>query len=156
MAPVELVRLTWPEQQRDERSNTVAGVLAPGLRPVLGIAPHGVVRTLEPLAPQQIVDPRHPQPIASMPRFIPHQQRIEPLLEGTDPRQRLNRAMIVERTLGRPDRLAHNLARQPQIARNRLDRLAARMLAPDPDHCLHHQHPDLATWKTRPLPKPSK
>ena len=28
---------------------------------------------------------------------------------------------------------------------NRLDRLASGMLASDPNHCLHHQHPDLAT-----------
>ncbi|WP_082350278.1 hypothetical protein [Novosphingobium sp. AAP1] len=30
------------------------------------------------------------------------------------------------------------------------------MLAPDPHNCLHNQHPDLATWKTRSLPKPSE
>jgi hypothetical protein len=42
------------------------------------------------------------------------------------------------------------------IPRNRLNWLAARMLTPNPNHCLHHQHPDLATWKTKSLLKPSK
>ena len=67
-------------------------------------------------------------------------------LEWPDLRQRLHRAMIVERAFRRPDRLAHHLAQQPKITRDRLDRLAAGMLAPDPNHCLHHQHPDLAAW----------
>ena len=75
-------------------------VLAPSLRPPTGITPHGVVRALEPLAPQQIVNPRHPQPITPMPRFVLRQQCIEPVLEGSDPQQRLNRAIIVELTLG--------------------------------------------------------
>jgi len=30
--------------------------------------------------------------------------------------------------------------------------LAASALTPDPNHCLPNQHPDLATWKTRPQP----
>ena len=91
-----------------------------------------------------------------MPRFVLRQQCIEPLLRGSNPRQRLNRAMIVERALRRPDRFTHHFARQSQITCNRIDRLASGMLTPDPNHYLHHQHPDLATWKTSPLSKPSK
>ena len=57
--------------------------------------------------------------------------------------------MIVEGTLGRSDRLAHHLARQSKVTRDRLDGLAAGVLAPDPNHCLHHQHPDLAAWSNQ-------
>ena len=61
--------------------------------------------------------------------------------------KRLLRALIVERPFSRPDRLAHHLARQPQLPRDRPDRLARRVLPPDPNHCLHYQHPDLAAWR---------
>jgi hypothetical protein len=30
-----------------------------------------------------------------------------------------------------------------QITRDHLDRLASGMLAPNPNNCLHNQHPDL-------------
>ena len=50
---------------------------------------------------------------------------------------------LAERPLRRPDRLAHHFARQPQVPRDRLDRLACRVLTANPNHCLHHQHPDL-------------
>lgn len=52
--------------------------------------------------------------------------------------------------------VGHLHARQPQIPRYRLDRLPTGVLAPNPNYCLHHQHPDLATWKTRPLSSPSE
>ena len=90
------------------------------------------------------MDPRHPQPVTPMPRFVLAQQRIELLLKGADPRQRLNAALIRESTFRRADGLAHDLPRQPQIPRDRLDRLATDILAPNPNHCLHDQHPVLA------------
>ena len=90
------------------------------------------------------MDARHPQPIATVPRFVLCQQRIEPLLERSDPWQRLHVTMIIERTFRRADRLAHHLARHSKIPRNRLDRLTPGVLAPNPNHSLHHQHPDLA------------
>lgn len=46
----------------------------------------------------------------------------------------VNRAVTIECTLGAPDRLAHHFARQPQMPRNRLDRLPTRVLAPNPDN----------------------
>jgi hypothetical protein len=46
------------------------------------------------------------------------------------------------------------VGRQLQIARNPFDRLTVGMLAQNPNHCLRHQHPDLATRKIRKLPKP--
>ena len=145
VAPVELVRLTRLEQQRDERRDAGTGVFAPRLGPACGVAPDRIVRSLEAFAQQQVVDARHPQPVATMTRLVLGQQRIEPLLERPDPRHRLHAAMIVERTFRRPDRLADHLARQPEVPRDLLDRLTTGMLTPNPYHGLHHQHPDLAT-----------
>ena len=107
MTPVELIRLARLEQQRDKHRHAVTWILAQGFRPAPRIAPERIVRTFETLAQQQVVDP--PQPIAPMPRFVLRQQCIEMLLEGPDPRQRLNRTMIVKCALS-PDRLAHHLS----------------------------------------------
>ena len=156
VAPVELVGLARSEQQWDERWCAIASVLAPRLRPAPGVATDRIVRSLETLAAEKVVDPRHPQPIAAVTRLVLRKQRVEPFLKRPNPRQRLNRTVVAKRTLRRAYRLAHDLARQPQIPRNLPDRLAAGMLAPDPYNCLHHQHPDLATWKTRPLSSPSE
>jgi hypothetical protein len=61
-----------------------------------------------------------------------------------DPRQRLDFALIVERRLRRPDRFADDLPRQTKVTSDRLDRLTRCMLTPNPNHCLHDQHPVLA------------
>ena len=66
--------------------NTGARVLAPRRRPARRIAPDCVVRPLEPFTRQQIVDPRHPQPITPVPPFVLDQQLVQPLLKRTDPR----------------------------------------------------------------------
>lgn len=75
------------------------------------------------------------------------------LLLKTQSRAMRASSAVVKRTLQRPDRLAHHLARHPQITRYRLDRPATRMLPPNP---YTHQYPYLVTWKTRPLPKSSR
>lgn len=69
---------------------------------------------------------------------------VQAILKRPDPRQWLNLALIVECAFRRPDRLADHLPRHMQIPRDRLDRLAAGILAPNPNHCLQNQHPDLA------------
>ncbi len=145
VAPVELVCLARLEQQRDERRHVAPGIPAAIICPAPRIAPDRIIRSLETFTQQQIMDPRHPQTVTPMPRFVLRQQCVEAFLERTDPGQRLNRAMIVKRPFRSIDRLAHHLARQPQIPRNLPDALAARALAPNPYNCLHHQHPDLAT-----------
>jgi hypothetical protein len=145
VARVELIRLARLEQQRDERRHAVSRVFAPRLGPARGVAPDRIVRSLEAFTLQQVVDPGHPKPVAARPHHVLGQQRIEPVLERSDPRQRPYRTMIVERTFRRPDRLADHLARQPQVPRDLLDRLTTGMLTPKPYHGLHHQHPDLAT-----------
>jgi hypothetical protein len=69
---------------------------------------------------------------------------VQAILKRPDPRQRLNLALIVECAFRRPDRLADHLPRHMQIPRDRLDRLTTGILAPNPNHCLQNQHPDLA------------
>jgi len=64
MAPVELVGLARPEHQRDKGGDAIASVLAPLDLPARRIAPHRIVRTLKAFAHQQVMDPRHPQPMA--------------------------------------------------------------------------------------------
>lgn len=110
VAPVKLVCLARLEHERDEGWRAVARILATRFPPALGIAPDRIIGALEPLTAQQIMDPRHPQPIAPVPGLILRQQRIEPLLERPKPRQRLNRAAIIECAFWCPDRLAHHLA----------------------------------------------
>jgi hypothetical protein len=48
------------------------------------------------------------------------------------------------RSLGR---VAHRLARQLQIPRNRFDRLAAQVFSPEAYNRLHNHHPDIANGK---------
>src|SRR3546814_10767541 len=114
MAPVELVGLARLEHQRDEGGDTIAGILAPFGLPARRVAPHGIVGAFKTLALQQIMDPRHPQPLTPAAHLVLFQQRIEPSLERPDPRQRLNLALIVERAFRRPDRLADHLPRYMQ------------------------------------------
>ena len=74
-------------------------------------APNAIVGSIEPLAQQHVMDARHPQPIAPMPRVVLRQQRVETFLERPDPLQRLNRAVVTKRPLGSVNRLADHLAR---------------------------------------------
>src|SRR3546814_4797975 len=89
------------------------------------------------------MDTRLPYPIATAATFVLLKQRIETILIRTDPRQRLDFALIVERRLRRPDRFADDLPRQTKVTSDRLDRLTRCMLTPNPNHCLHDQHPVL-------------
>jgi len=111
MAPVELIGLARPEQQRDEGRDAVADILALLGRPACGVAPDGIIRTVEPLPEQEVVDPCHSQSVPSGPCLVLDEQLVQPLLERTNPGQRLDRPMIVKRPFGRADRLAHDLPR---------------------------------------------
>src|SRR3546814_4142549 len=62
VAPVELVSLTRLEGHRDERRGAFARILPPRSTPARRIAAHRIIGPLEPLAHQQVVDTRHPQP----------------------------------------------------------------------------------------------
>ncbi len=132
MAPVELVGLAWPEHQRDEGGDAIASILAPLDLPARRIAPHRIVRTLKAFSHQQVMDPRHPQPVTPAAQLVLFQQRVQALLERTDPGQRLNLALIIKGALRRSDRFADDLPRHMQIPCDRLDRLASGILAPDP------------------------
>src|SRR3546814_11897752 len=90
------------------------------------------------------MDTRLPYPIATAATFVLLKQRIETILIRTDPRQRLDFALIVERRLRRPDRFAVDLPRQTKVTSHRLDRLPPCMLTPTPNPCLHSHHPFLS------------
>src|SRR3546814_2016411 len=81
---------------RSEGRDTIAGILAPIGLPARRVAPHGIVGALKTLALQQIMDPRHPQPLALAAHLILFQQCVQAILKRPDPRQRLNLALIVE------------------------------------------------------------
>src|SRR3546814_6049419 len=74
VAPVELVGLAGTKQQRDE-GRRVHHIAAPRPAPPGGIATHRIVRTVEPLAHQQIMDARKAQFLAPRPRLVLLQQR---------------------------------------------------------------------------------
>src|SRR3546814_16360314 len=76
-----LVGLARLEHQRDEGGDTIAGILAPFGLPARRVAPHGIVGAFKTLALQQIMDPRHPQPLTPAAHLVLFQQRIEPSLE---------------------------------------------------------------------------
>src|SRR3546814_14086398 len=67
--------------------------------------------------------------------FVLLKQRIETILIRTDPRQRPDFALIVERRLRRPDRFADDLPRHTKVTSDRLDRLTRCMLKPHLNPC---------------------
>ncbi|OBX17476.1 hypothetical protein A9995_15720 [Erythrobacter sp. QSSC1-22B] len=85
MAPVKLVSLAWPQHQRDESGDTIAGILAPCLLPACCVPPHDVVGTIKAFALQQIMDPRHPQPVTLAALLVLFQQGVRAPLKRTDP-----------------------------------------------------------------------
>src|SRR3546814_10311157 len=98
MAPVELIGLARLERQRDEGGNTIAGILASVGLPARRVSAHSIVGALKTFAHQQVMDPRHPQPLAPAAHLVLFQQRIEPSLERPDPRPRMNLARSEEHT----------------------------------------------------------
>ena len=67
---------------------------------------------------------------------------IKLILERADLGQRLNRPLILECCLSRPQHLAHHFARDLQLSADRLDRLAINKVRPAyPGNRLHNKHP---------------
>ena len=141
VAPVELVGVARREAQRHERLAR-RGQPAPLVLPAAGVAAHGVIRAFVALAAEKIGDPRQGQPVLLRRRRVGRQHRLQPLDEQTQLPMRLLGPLIVERGLARPQNLAHRVARQPQLPRDRPGALALRkMLSPDLRNRLHNQHP---------------
>ena len=143
VAPVELIGFARPEHQRDE-GRRIRHAPAPLQPPPRSIATDRVVRPVEPLAQQQVVDARDAQLLSPRSRLVFFKQHIQPRLKRTQLRQRLHRAPIREFRLRLADRLAHHPARQMQVSRYRLHGFPRRELAPDLQHRFQYQHPDLA------------
>ena len=97
------------------------------------------------------MQPTAPRPAATVARRLPD-ACIDTHSQGSEfphrPKDRSGPELRRFRQSRRVDWLPHHLARQPQIPRDRLDRLAIGVLTPNPYHRLQYQHPDLARLVT--------
>ena len=153
VAPVELVGLARIEDQRHIGLRRWQR-LAP-TPPVPGVAAHRVVAALIAQRRQLFVKPHVGQPVPALLLLV----RLQAPLQLSDPRTqirpRLNRAVVAERRLVAPHRLADRVPRNLQIPDQLPDRRAlAQMFPTDPCNRLHNQHlPHLVRPKTRRVQK---
>lgn len=138
VAPVELVGFAGRKAQRDVgRSRRLSTVRTPSS----GVTPHGIVATVVTAAAQLFEDPDQRQLLASGLGRIGRQHPVELCCPSSQLWTRLNRTLILERCLARPQHLPHRVPRYLQVPGDLLDRLALdEMLAPYPGNRLHDQH----------------
>ncbi len=119
MAPVELVSFARRKRQRHERRCCWPACSAPGAR----ISPDRVVAALVAQSPQLFEQADQRQPLPGRTVRVHRQRTIE--FGGPAPklRPRLDFALVGE-VLLRPQDLPYRVARQAEIARDLLDRLA--------------------------------
>ena len=140
VAPVELVGLARREAQRHIRVRRRRRPLA---LPAPRIAPHRVVAALVAQAAQR---PRTPGSASAArgsasPRSPPAADRARSR-HGPSRGSGCSLALVAELRRLRPQHLAHDLPRHPQLAADRLDRLALdEIRPPDLRDRLHNQHP---------------
>mgnify|MGYP006956294655 CR=1 FL=1 len=109
VTPVELERLARRKQQRHE-GHAAAAPRRLGLRPpARRVASHRVIRPVVAILHEQVPDPEQRQAVPLRERLVLRQHPLKPLAHRPDLRKRLARALITERPLRRPDRLAHHL-----------------------------------------------
>ncbi len=107
-----------------------------------GIPSHRVVAARIAQPTQCLKHPDQRQPLAAGFRLIGRQQLIQVVPPRADPWKRLLLALIAELRRVRPEDLAHDLSRHPQLAADQLDRLALdEMGSPYPRNRLHNKHP---------------
>src|SRR5690606_38603721 len=108
-----------------------------------GVTSHGVVTTLVAEIPQVLEYPDQRQPFAGGFGLVDQQHSIEMIPPGAELRLRLAGALVFELRLIAAQNLAHHFARYPQLAADRLDRLA---LHPGKSaylqNCLHNKRPN--------------
>src|SRR3546814_5177926 len=75
-------------------SDLVLHIAAPRPAPPGGIATHRIVRTVEPLAHQQIMDARKAQFLAPRPRLVLLQQRVELTLKRRSEERRVGKECV--------------------------------------------------------------
>ena len=139
VAPVELIGFTRRKTQRDiGRRRRLPALLAPAP----GVTPHGIVAAVVAAAAQLFEDPDQRQLLASGFGRVRRQQFIELRRPTPEFGPRLDRTLILERGLSRPQHLPDRVPRHLQVTGDLLDRLALdEVFAPYPRNRLHDQHP---------------
>ncbi|GJE04694.1 hypothetical protein GMJLKIPL_6660 [Methylobacterium isbiliense] len=142
MAPVELVSLPWGEGERDEQALQARRPLR---EPSLGIAAHGIVAARIAFVSEVLEHAHVAQALTlGLGEFL-GEQEVEASDVAVELRPRLVLALVGEGCLVRAQRLAHDLAREAQLARDLADALMlVAVKAPDLGEGLHDQHPRLA------------
>src|SRR5215472_5626577 len=103
---------------------------------------HAVVGALVTLRAQQLEQPPRRQPLARRTLAVHLQQSIKPRDISPQSRLRLNLPLVAKLNRRTPDRLAHRLPRDPQLANDLADRLFINPeRPPDPANRFHCHHP---------------
>jgi hypothetical protein len=94
------------------------------------------------LAAEQFEQAPRRQPLTCRPLAVRLQHCIQPRDKSTEPGLRLNLAFVAKLGRRTPDRLAHRLPRDPQLAHDLADRLLVHQKRPpDPANRFHRHHP---------------
>jgi hypothetical protein len=140
VAPVELVGLAGCEAQGHICVYRRRGLVT---LPAAGVAADGVVAAFVTPSAEILEDPDQRQAFAPGLAIIGSKQTVEVRLPRADPGKRLRPAFVVELRRLRPQNLAHDLPRDPQLPADLLDRLLLNEIcAPDLGDSLHYQHPN--------------
>src|SRR6516165_3439022 len=103
---------------------------------------HAVVGARVTLGAQQLEQPPRGQPLARRTLAVRPQQSIKPRDVSPQSRLRLNPPLVAKLDRRTPDRLAHRLPRDPQLANVLADRLFIDPeRPPDPANRFHRHHP---------------
>src|SRR5215471_7093432 len=103
---------------------------------------HAVVGARVTLGAQQLEQPPRGQPLARRTLAVRPQQSIKPRDISPQSRLRLNPPLVAKLDRRTPDRLAHRLPRDPQLANDPADRLFIDPeRPPDPANRFHRHHP---------------
>src|SRR6516164_11419212 len=103
---------------------------------------HAVVGARVTLGAQQLEQPPRGQPLARRTLAVRPQQSIKPRDISPQSRLRLNPPLVAKLDRRTPDRLAHRLPRDPQLANDLADRLFINPeRPPDPANRFHRHHP---------------
>src|SRR5262252_5558275 len=103
---------------------------------------HAVVGARVTLGAQQLEQPPRGQPLARRTLAVRPQQSIKPRDISPQSRLRLNPPLVAKLDRRTPDRLAHRLPRDPQLANDLADRLFIDPeRPPDPANRFHRHHP---------------
>ena len=111
------------------------------LGPSPGVAAQRIVATVIAAPAELLEDPDQRQLLASRLGCIAFQQFVEFSRPSSQLRSRLDRPLVLERRLSRPQYPPNRIPGHPEVPRDLLDRLAFdEVLPPNPCNRLHDQH----------------